>query len=75
MSQKSGKDRSTNQVAISGRGNVNQTGRDSTQTTNVNIWISVLLVLALGGLTYLGLKFNMHKGSVDIKIENKQPAQ
>jgi hypothetical protein len=75
MSQKSGKAERTHQVAILGRGNVNQTGRDSIRTTHVNVWISVLLILVLGGLTYLGLKFNSRQGVMDIKIENKQPAQ
>ena len=39
-----------------GKGNITQVGRDYTRTTsiNINIWISILLVIALGSYVTLG---------------------
>jgi hypothetical protein len=75
MHHKPGEDRMVYQNAAKTKGNVNQVAGNNTQTTNVSVWISVLLVLTLGGLAYVGVRVNMRQGAVDVKIENKQPAQ
>lgn len=57
-----------------GSGNITQIGRDNIQTSNWNFWIPIVLVIAMGALAYLGIRFNPNGFDVQIQEQQNKPA-
>jgi len=67
MIEESGKNQQT--ATVFG-GSVNQAGRDMSNSTTINVWISIIIALAIGGgVAYLGIRHQ--QTGLELELENR----